>query len=131
MKFMASNPSIIMGGSACNHPFAGRLDQARQVREPTALQGSNPPICHENFPISVSTKALHHQFYSSVLEKITLSSSQKQNQRIPIISSVILMQQTREHDEFVQLPNHPTFWNKKRKCGAGRENYKGLGFRKQ
>jgi hypothetical protein len=97
MKFMASNPSIIIsGGSACGHPFAGRLDQARQVREPTALQGSNPPICHENFPISVSTKALHHQYYSSVLEKITLSSCQKQNQHIPIISSVILMQQTRD-----------------------------------
>jgi hypothetical protein len=117
MKFMASNPSIIIsGGSACSHPFAGRLDQARQVREPTVLQGSNPPICHENFPISVSTKALHHQYYSNVLEKITLSSSQKQNQHIPIISSVILMQQTRDHDDFVQLPNHPTFWNKKRKC---------------
>jgi uncharacterized Zn-finger protein len=88
------------------------------VREPTALQGSNPSICHENFPISVSTKALQHQYYSSVLEKITLSSSQKQNQHIPMISSVIRMQQTRDHDDFVQLPNHPTFWNKKRKCRA-------------
>jgi len=88
------------------------------VREPTALRGSNRPICHGNLPISISKEAVHHQFYSSVLEKITLSSSQKQNQHIPIISSVILMQQTRDHDDFVQLPNHPTFWNKKRKWRA-------------
>jgi hypothetical protein len=88
------------------------------VREPTALRGSKQPICHGNLPISISKEAVHHQFYSSVLEKITLSSSKKQNQHIPIISSVILMQQTRDHDDFVQLPNHPTFRNKERKCRA-------------
>jgi hypothetical protein len=88
------------------------------VREPTALRGSNRPICHGNLPIFISKEAVHHQFYSSVLEKITLSSNQKQNQHIPIISSVIQMQQTRDHDDCAQLLNHPTFRNKEMKCRA-------------
>jgi hypothetical protein len=28
------------------------------------------------------------------------------------------MQETRDHDDFDQLPNHPTFRNKERKCRA-------------
>jgi hypothetical protein len=75
-------------------------------------------------PISISKEAVHHQFYSSVLEKITLSSSQKQNQQIPIISSVILMQQTRDHGRFCPTAQPPNFQEQRKEMQsrAGREN---------